>query len=116
REIRRRHGRHAVTVYQGNPSAHNLGLLTFGQLLFRGLRTHHLHSASSLDQLPHMVAAFHMLGHQWLLSPPDIDRTDLFLCVGGNPAVSNGSLMTAPNVKCRIKAIRTRGGRVVVID
>ncbi len=116
REIRRRHGRHAVAVYQGNPSAHNLGLLTSGQLLFRGLRTHQLYSASSLDQLPHMVAAFHMLGHQWLLSPPDIDRTDLFVCVGANPAVSNGSLMTAPNVKGRIKAIRTRGGRVVVID
>lgn len=116
RDVRKRHGRHSVAVYQGNPSAHNLGLLTSGQLLFRGLRTHHLYSASSVDQLPHMAAAFHMLGHQWLLSVPDIDRTDLFICLGGNPAVSNGSLMTAPNVKGRLKAIRARGGRVVVID
>ena len=116
REIRRIHGRHAVAVYQGNPLAHNLGLLTSGQLLFRGLGTHHLYSATSLDQLPHMVAAYYMLGHQWLVSTPDLDRTDLFVCMGGNPAVSNGSLMTAPNVKGRIKAIRNRGGRVVVID
>ena len=38
-EIRRRHGRHAIAVYQGNPTAHNLGLLTFGQLALRSLRT-----------------------------------------------------------------------------
>ena len=30
---------------------------------------------------------------------PDIDRTDLFVVIGGNPLVSNGSLMTVPT--CR---------------
>jgi anaerobic selenocysteine-containing dehydrogenase len=115
-EVRRRHGRDAVAVYQGNPSAHNLGLLTVGQLLFRGLRTHNLFSASSLDQLPNMVASYLMFGHQWMLPVPDIDHTDLFVCMGANPAASNGSLMTAPNVKGRIKGVRQRGGRVVVID
>ena len=40
---------------------------------------------------------------------------------GGNrqsaiPAVSNGSLMTAPDAAKRLKEIRARGGRVVVID
>ena len=44
---------------------------------------------------------------------PDIDRTDLFICLGANPAASNGSLMTAPDVQGRLKAIRERGGRVV---
>ena len=116
RDIRRRHGRDAVAVYQGNPSAHNLGLLTMGQMLFSALRTKHRYSASSVDQLPHMVASYEMLGHQWLLSPPDIDRTDLLICMGANPVVSNGSLMGAPNVKARIKALHDRGGRIVVID
>ena len=116
RDVRRRHGRDAVAVYQGNPSAHNLGLLTIGQLLFRGLRTHSLFSASSVDQLPHMVASYLMFGHQWMLPVPDIDRTDLFICIGANPAASNGSLMTAPNIKGRMKALRERGGRFVVID
>lgn len=116
REVRRAHGRDSVAVYQGNPSAHNFGLLTMGQLLFRGLRTHSLFSASSLDQLPQMVASYLMLGHQWMLPVPDIDRTDLFICVGANPAASNGSLMSAPNIKGRMKAVRDRGGRVVMID
>ena len=47
----------AVAVYQGNPTAHNLGLLTYGQLLLRTLGTRNCYSATSLDQLPHMLAA-----------------------------------------------------------
>jgi anaerobic selenocysteine-containing dehydrogenase len=116
REVRARHGADALAVYQGNPSAHNLGLLTYGQILFRGLGTRNLFSATSVDQLPQMLASYLMLGNQVLLPVPDIDRTDLFVCLGANPAVSNGSIMTAPNVRARLKAIRARGGQVVVID
>ena len=47
----------AIAVYQGNPTVHNLGLLTYGQLLLRTLGTRNLYSATSLDQLPHMLAA-----------------------------------------------------------
>src|SRR2546423_7551722 len=32
REIRAAHGNDAVGVYQGNPTVHNLGLLTYGQI------------------------------------------------------------------------------------
>src|SRR6266404_3164848 len=38
------------------------------------------------------------------------------LILGANPFVSNGSLMTAPDVPGRLRAIRRRGGKVVVID
>jgi anaerobic selenocysteine-containing dehydrogenase len=116
REIRSAHGNDAVGVYQGNPTVHNLGLLTFGQILLRSLRTKNLFSATSVDQLPHMLAALLMLGNQLLMTVPDIDRTDYMLIIGGNPLVSNGSIMTAPDVKGRLKAIRARGGKVVVVD
>jgi anaerobic selenocysteine-containing dehydrogenase len=116
RAIRKRHGANAVAVYQGNPTAHNLGLLTYGQLLFRTLGTRNMYSATSLDQLPHMLAALQMFGHQLLMPVPDIDRTELFICLGANPLTSNGSIMTAPDVKSRLKAIRDRGGRVIVLD
>src|SRR5206468_3315573 len=46
----------------------------------------------------------------------DLDRTDYLLILGANPFVSNGSLMTAPDVPGRLRAIRRRGGKVVVID
>jgi anaerobic selenocysteine-containing dehydrogenase len=74
RAIRAAHGRDAIAVYQGNPTVHNLGLVTFGQLLFRTLGTRNLYSATSLDQLPHMLAAWLMFGNQLLLPTPDIDR------------------------------------------
>jgi anaerobic selenocysteine-containing dehydrogenase len=115
-DIRERHGVDAIAVYQGNPSAHNLGLLTFGQLLFRTLGTKNLYSATSLDQLPHMLAALQMFGNQLLMAVPDIDRSDLFICLGANPLASNGSIMTAPDVRARLKAIRDRGGEVVCLD
>lgn len=116
REIRARYGNDAIAVYQGNPTAHNLGLLTYGQLALRTLGTRNMYSATSLDQLPHMLAALHMFGNQLLMPVPDIDRTDLFICLGANPLASNGSIMTAPDVRGRLKSIRERGGRVIVLD
>ena len=65
--IQAEHGRDAVAVYYGNPTAHSLGLLTYGQVLFRALRTRNRFSATSVDQLPHMLAGLEMLGHQLLL-------------------------------------------------
>jgi anaerobic selenocysteine-containing dehydrogenase len=114
--IRKAHGPDAIAVYQGNPTAHNLGLMTIGQLALRGLGTKNLYSASSADQLPHMLAAHHMFGDGVLMPVPDLDRTEFFLCIGANPLVSNGSIMTAPNMRKRLHDIRTRGGRVVVVD
>ena len=51
-----------------------------------------------------------------LIPVPDIDNSDHMLILGANPAASNGSLMTAPGVKNRIKAIRQRGGKVILLD
>jgi anaerobic selenocysteine-containing dehydrogenase len=114
--VRRAHGRDAVAMYYGNPVAHNLGLMTHALPFARALRTRNVYSASSADQLPQMLAAFRMFGHQALIPVPDLERTDYFLIFGANPVVSNGSLMTAPDMKRRLRTIRHRGGRVVVVD
>ncbi|HEY0251553.1 MAG TPA: molybdopterin-dependent oxidoreductase [Kofleriaceae bacterium] len=114
--IRKTHGKHAIGVYQGNPTAHNLGLLTIGQLALRTLGTRNMFSATSNDQLPHMLAALQMFGNQILMPVPDVDRCDLMICLGANPLASNGSIMTAPDMRSRLKAIQARGGKVVVLD
>jgi anaerobic selenocysteine-containing dehydrogenase len=116
RRTRAAHGRDAVAVYYGNPVAHNLGLMTHALPFARALATRNVYSASSVDQLPQMLAALRMFGHLALIPVPDVDRTDFFLIVGANPMVSNGSLMTAPNMPARLRAIRQRGGRITVID
>jgi anaerobic selenocysteine-containing dehydrogenase len=114
--IQRAHGRDAVGVYLGNPTAHHLGPLLMVGPLLAALGTRNRYSATSLDQLPHQLAAWKLFGHQILLPVPDIDRTRLFLCLGGNPLASNGSLMTAPGIRHRIRALQERGGRLVVVD
>jgi anaerobic selenocysteine-containing dehydrogenase len=117
RAVQRAHGRDAVAVYQGNPTAHNLGLMTWGQVLFRRvLRTKNLYSASSSDQNPQMLAALEMFGAPLVMPVPDLDRTSYLFVIGANPLVSNGSLMTAPDVRGRLRALRERGGRLVVVD
>ena len=47
---------------------------------------------------------------------PDIDRTDHLLVLGANPLASNGSLMTAPDFRGRLRALQERGGKLVVVD
>jgi anaerobic selenocysteine-containing dehydrogenase len=114
--IRAQHGSNAVAIYAGNPTVHNLGaMLSVGDFI-RAFRTQNLYSATSVDQLPHMVAAWAMFGHQFLLPVPDVDRTQLFVCIGGNPVASGGSIMGAPGFEKRIDALRARGGRFVVVD
>jgi anaerobic selenocysteine-containing dehydrogenase len=115
-KVQQRHGRDAVAAYVGNPTVHSLGAMLFVGDFLRSLRTKNRYSATSVDQLPAHVAAMYMFGHALLIPIPDLDRTDHLLVFGANPAVSNGSLMTAPGASERIRAIRARGGRVVVID
>src|SRR5436190_5504189 len=115
-EIQREHGNDALGVYFGNPNVHHVGSIVNMPSLIRAMRTRNRFSATSVDQLPLHVAGREMYGHMFLLPIPDIDHTHYWLILGGNPVVSNGSLMTAPDVAKRLKAIRERGGQVVVID
>ncbi|MDE2432867.1 MAG: molybdopterin-dependent oxidoreductase [Burkholderiales bacterium] len=115
-KVREQHGTNAVAVYQGNPSIHNWGNVTHGHLFFSQLKTRSRFSATSVDQLPHHLAALWLYGHQFKLPIPDIDRTQYMVALGANPLASNGSLMTAPDVRARFKALRERGGKLVVLD
>jgi anaerobic selenocysteine-containing dehydrogenase len=116
RDIRKRHGNDAVALFLGNPNVHYHGNILYIALLMKMLNTRNRYSSSSLDQLPLMMACQQMFGHQLLFPVPDVDRTDFFVIIGGNPAVSGGSIMTAPGISKRIRDIRKRNGRVVVID
>ncbi|HLX22574.1 MAG TPA: molybdopterin dinucleotide binding domain-containing protein, partial [Usitatibacter sp.] len=84
--------------------------------LIRALRTRNRFSATSVDQLPQHVASHAMYGHYFMFPIPDVDRTSYWLILGANPIASNGSIMSVPDVAKRLKAIRERGGKVVVID
>lgn len=115
-DIQRRHGNDAVASYVGNPQVHSYAGLLGGAKFLRALRSRNRYSATSVDQLPHHLVAYFLYGHQLMIPIPDLDRTRFLLVIGGNPVVSNGSLMSAPDVARRLKDLQARGGRLVVVD
>ncbi len=114
--IQRDHGKDAVAVYTGNPLGHSYAGVLYALLFAEVLGSNQHYSAQSVDALPRLLTVYEMYGNQALLPVPDLDRTEHLLVFGANPLVSNGSIMTAPDVKRRLRAIRARGGRVVVVD
>lgn len=114
--IRQQHSSESLAMYLGNPTVHNYGSLLFSRRLASAIGQPQMYSATSVDQLPHHFASSYMFGHSLLIPIPDVDRTQFMLIIGANPIASNGSLMTAPGISTRLKAIRERGGKVVLID
>ncbi len=114
--IQEAHGRDAVATYLGNPNVHNLSGGLYMRPLIRSLGTKNMFSASTVDQMPRHVTSGLMFGVPNLFAIPDIDRTDFLLMLGANPLESNGSLLTAPNMPGRLRALRKRGAKLVVVD
>lgn len=107
-------GNSAVGLYLGNPNAHTVAGALYVPLLIRALGSRSLFSASTADQMPKQVSSGLMFGDPLTVAVPDLDRTDYLLMLGANPLESNGSLCTAPDFPGRLKALRQRGGRLVV--
>lgn len=115
-EIKQQHGANAIGYYIGNPTGHNVGAQLYLPPLINALGTQRSFSAATMDQFPQNVALHTMIGDSWMFPIPDLERTDFFVCMGGNPLVSQGSLMSGPNARKRLREIVEGGGRVVTID
>jgi anaerobic selenocysteine-containing dehydrogenase len=114
--IRDANGPNAIATYLGNPNAHDFASNFSVPALVRALQTKWRFSATSVDQLPKMVSGCLLFGGVTTFPVPDVDRTDFFLVLGANPLTSNGSLMTAPDMRGRLRRLTQRGGRLVVVD
>src|SRR5205823_3200762 len=106
REIRERHGGDAIGFYWGNPTGNNHGALLMLSSFTKALGTRNRFSSGSQDANPRIVTSYELYGSSISIPIPDIDRTDYFLCLGGNPMISNGSVMTAPDMRRRLRAGR----------
>ncbi len=115
-EVRDQHGKDAMALYYGNPNGHNFHTQIYTQMLIQMLDTERFFTAGSVDQQPKNLSCDLLYGNPWLFPVPDLSRTDYFVCMGGNPLVSQGSLLGAPNAAAYLEGIQSRGGKVVVID
>ncbi|HEX4492075.1 MAG TPA: molybdopterin-dependent oxidoreductase [Acidimicrobiia bacterium] len=111
-----RHGRDAMTMYIGNPTAHAFSLSRYVGLLIALANLPVIYSAGTVDQWPKNVSSMLMYGSMWWIPAPDIARTQYWLVLGGNPQASQGSLLAFADVMGEIDNIRERGGKVVVVD
>jgi len=116
RPIIAEHGPDAVAIYLGNPNVHNLAGTLYNLVLSRALGSANVFTATSVDQMPKQVACAYMFGSGLSIPIPDIDRTQHLLMLGANPMASNGSLFTAPDLPGRMRALKARGGKLVVVD
>ena len=114
--VRERHGQSAFAFYSGNMNKGGFDTARYMTLLVKQARFGHRFSSSSVDQLPKNVSTFLMYGDMWKMPIPDVDHTDLFVILGGNPSASKGSIFSHRDVMGAIKALRARGGQVIVID
>jgi anaerobic selenocysteine-containing dehydrogenase len=105
----------AVTAYTGNPLAHSFSLARYAGVLLGMSGMPVTYSPGTVDQWPKNLSSHLMYGGWWTFPVPDIERTDLLVIMGANPAASQGSLLAAPDVMGLIDAIRKRG-KVIVID
>jgi len=109
-------GPDSVGLFLGNPNVHSLSGAFMLPTLIKSLGTSQRFSASTVDQMPKQAASAMMYGTALSIALADIDRTDYFLVLGANPLVSNGSMLTTPDFPGRLRALRKRGGRMVVVD
>ncbi|MYT20825.1 molybdopterin-dependent oxidoreductase, partial [Streptomyces sp. SID7760] len=112
----REYGPQSVGVVLGNPNVHTMAGNLYPPLLLKALGTRNFFTASTLDQMPKHVSSGLLFGDPFAIAVPDLDRTDFLLLLGANPVESNGSLCTAPDFPGRLKALRARGGTLVVVD
>ena len=114
--LRVAHGNDSVAVSVGNPAGHKFGVMLYVGRLMKAMGSRNIYSASTLDQMPKQLSSGLMFG-SWLTIPiPDIERCDFLLMLGANPMASNGSLWTVPDFRGKAKALRERGGQIVVVD
>jgi anaerobic selenocysteine-containing dehydrogenase len=115
--IQNTHGKESVASYAGRSTAHNMGALLATQPTRDIIGSKNIYTGSTVDQMPHNFVWYHMFGHQFLCTIPDINRTDYYLMLGTNPKMSNGAQMaTGANTYKKLNALRERGGKCVLLD
>lgn len=111
-----RHGPGAAAAYTGNPAAFNsLFGPAFGGLLGQlGVRT--AFSSGTQDCANKFAGSEAVFGTRTLHPLPDIDRADLIVLFGENPAVSHMSFVSMPHPMKRLKDAQARGARIVYVN
>lgn len=116
--LRDRFGADSIAVYQGTGAVSDSLALPAIQALVGGLGTSQFYSAATVDVAPALRAAEMVCGFfsPWPVWLPEDPAGRLALLIGWNPALSHGYLTMLPNPAERMRAYRSRGGQIWLLD
>ena len=114
--IQKDFGFDALATYFGNAVIHHPGIMLYGGVFAGTLKSQNSFATSSIDHAPKLLSSGLLFGDQAAIPVPDLDRTDYLVIFGANPVATGGSLLCAPGMPRRLKAMRERGAKVVVVD
>ena len=115
KSLRDEHGPESIASYLGNPTSFASENFITQLQLMASMGSTRQYGASSQDTNARLLANYLAYGAPWTTGVPDLPNCDFLIVMGGNPMVSNGSLMWAPRISHDLDAIARRG-RVLVVD
>lgn len=111
------HGPRSLALFYGTAAYGKSLAIPFGKSFMAALGSPNLFSTMTIDQSAHWVVDCRM--GVFATSRPFVQDIDLLVIAGANPLVSHQSLFFAlpPNQQTQhIKALKARGGKLIVID
>jgi anaerobic selenocysteine-containing dehydrogenase len=116
RSLLAQHPARSIAMYRGNPSFFSFQHYLFASAFLEALGSPNAYTSVSIDSNPKFFVATEMYGHPLIQPVADVQRTQLFICLGSNPAVSQMSILQLPNAVRELRNVVERGGRVVIVD
>ena len=114
--LQSKHGKRCLAHYMGNPSFFDFSATAFFADFASILGSPNAFCSHSIDLNNKIWVAETVYKNEALHPIPDLTHTDLLVCIGGNPLVSQMSVVNVTNVAEHLKNISKRGGKVVVVD
>lgn len=116
KSLKKKHGKRSIAQYMGNPSFFDAASTLLIPDFAKTIGSPNVYCSHSVDLNNKFYAGGLFYGLEELLPIPDLNHCDFFMCLGGNPVVSQMSVIGAPNAILKLKAIEERGGKVVIVD
>lgn len=116
RGLRKQHGNRSIAHYFGNPTNFSMQNFLYSAGFMQALGSPNAFASHSIDLNNKFHVSKAVYGMLDVHPVPDLAHCQFFMCLGGNPQVSQMSVVCVTNVMSKLKAIEERGGRVVIVD
>ncbi|CAA0121219.1 Dimethyl sulfoxide reductase DmsA [Halioglobus japonicus] len=116
RGLKLNYGANTLAHYAGNPTYANFKSILCVQDFIACLGSNQHYASHSVDLNNKFQVAADMFGVDVLHPIPDFDHMEFFMCLGGNPVISQMSVVSVINPLEKLQAIEARGGKVVIVD